>query len=219
MGTSRAVPNHHADFPGFAGLSGLVAAATMLPGGAGDARLARDLGGLQPTDTLVDIGCGPGSAVRYAARLVATAVGVDPAPVMLRVARLVGLAGLVGLFARAAHRPRFVEGRAEAIPLPDASATVVWSVACVHHWADLDDGLAEIRRVLVPGGRLVAIERHCEPGATGLASHGWTDAQAAAFADRCAAEGFEQVRTGWHTVGRRPTVSVTATSGTGDGSR
>jgi ubiquinone/menaquinone biosynthesis C-methylase UbiE len=48
----------------------------------------------------------------------------------------------------------------------------------VHHWHDLDAGLAEVRRVLRPSGRFLAIERQVEPGATGLASHGWTAEQA-----------------------------------------
>src|SRR5262249_37765675 len=70
------------------------------------------------------------------------------------------------------------------------SVSVAWSIACVHHWADLDAGLEEARRVLKPGGRLVAIERLSRPGATGLASHGWTPEQASAFKDRCLAHGF-----------------------------
>ena len=44
-----------------------------------------------------------------------------------------------------------VEAGAEAIPLPDASATVVWSLSAVHHWSDRAAGLAEAERVLVRG--------------------------------------------------------------------
>ena len=94
---------------------------------------------------------------------------------------------------------------------PRASAvSVAWSIACVHHWADLDAGLEEARRVLKPGGRLVAIERLAQPGATGLASHGWTTEQASAFADRCLAHGFTGATAGQRHGGRRTTVSVTA---------
>jgi len=88
--------------------------------------------------------------------------------------------------------------------------SVVWSIASVHHWADLNAGLQEARRVLRSGGRLVAIERLSHEGATGLASHGWTTAQASAFADRCRAAGFTDPRVGHHGDGRRAKVSVTA---------
>lgn len=196
-------PNHHADHPGFCGLRGLIGAATMVLGRQGDARLAERLsGGLGPGDTVVDIGCGPGAAVRYAARARAATIGVDPAPVMLR---------LAGLLTRSALPARFAQGAAEAVPLPDASASVVWTIAAAHHWADLDAGLREARRVLKPEGRLVAIERRTEPGALGLANHGWTDAQADAFAQRCLDHGFADARVDRHEYGRnRRTVSVTA---------
>lgn len=36
---------------------------------------------------------------------------------------------------------RYQDGTAEALPLPDGSATVAWSLATVHHWHDLDAGL------------------------------------------------------------------------------
>jgi ubiquinone/menaquinone biosynthesis C-methylase UbiE len=196
------VPNHHADHAGFAGPVGLLAAASMMLRGKSDAVLAERLSELAATDSVADIGCGPGTAARRAARLGASVVGVDPAPVMLRLARL--------LTRRSAHPVRYTQGTAEALPLPSSSVSVAWSIAAVHHWADLDAGLREARRVLQPGGRLVAIERLTRPGATGLASHGWTPGQASAFADRCRAHGFTDTRTSQHRNGRRTTVSVTA---------
>src|SRR5215472_3971619 len=81
------VPNHHAHYPGFAGPVAVLAAVTMLPAGKGNARLAERLSGLTASDAVADIGCGPGTAARSAARLGASVVGIDPAPVMLRVAR------------------------------------------------------------------------------------------------------------------------------------
>lgn len=201
MNTEQACsPNHHAHYPGFAGLRGFLGAATMVLGRQGDARLAEELSGLGSEDTVVDVGCGPGAAVRRAARTAASVTGVDPAPIMLRVARLIS---------REAKKVHFVEGSAEYVPLSDDSASVVWSIASVHHWADLDAGLHEALRVLRPGGRLVAIERHTRPGARGHASHGWTDDQAGSFADRCLAGGFADARVSRHTYGRRRTVSVT----------
>ena len=105
---------------------------------------------------------------------------------------------------------RYAKGAAEDIPLSEGSASVVWSIATVHHWSDIDAGLREVRRVLLPGGRLVAMERRVEPGARGHGSHGWTDEQATAFADRCREHGFTDVRLERATIGRRSTVSVVA---------
>ena len=198
-----APPNHHADYPGFAGVTGLVAALSMVFGRKRDAWLAARLSATGPSDILVDIGCGPGVAVRYAARSGTEVTGVDPAPVMLRVARL--------LTWRQA-KVRYVEGVAEAIPLPEGCASVVWSIATVHHWSDIDAGLGEVRRVLRPGGRLVAVERSARRGATGHGSHGWTDEQASDFAERCREHGFGDVRVERATIGRRSTVSVVASA-------
>jgi ubiquinone/menaquinone biosynthesis C-methylase UbiE len=122
---------------------------------------------------------------------------------MLRVAKLL---------TRRWAKVRYFEGAAEAIPLPEASASVVWSIATVHHWSDLEAGLREVRRVLLSGGRLVAMERRAEPGARGHQSHGWTDEQATVFADRCREHGFSDVRLERATIGRRSTVSVVASA-------
>jgi ubiquinone/menaquinone biosynthesis C-methylase UbiE len=197
----HAPPNHHADFPGFAGVAGLVAALSMAFGRKGDALLAVLLSGMKSGDTVVDIGCGPGVAVRYAARLGAVVIGVDPAPVMLRVARLL---------TRHSSKVRYIRGAAEAIPVPEGSASVVWSIATVHHWSDIDAGLREIRQALIPGGRLVAMERRAQRGARGHASHGWTDEQATNFGDRCREHGFTDVRLEKTTIRRRSTVCVIA---------
>jgi ubiquinone/menaquinone biosynthesis C-methylase UbiE len=200
--TQPSVPNHHAHYPGFAGPAGFLAGASMMLGGGGNARLAERLSELAAGDAVADIGCGPGTAARHAAGLGASVVGVDPAPVMLRLARF--------LTWRSSHAVRYTEGSAEALPLPDSSVSVAWSIASVHHWADLDAGLHEARRVLKPGGRLVAIERLTRPGATGLASHGWTPEQASAFADRCRAHGFTGATVDQHGGGRRTKISVQA---------
>jgi ubiquinone/menaquinone biosynthesis C-methylase UbiE len=198
--TDLAVPNHHAHYPAFAGAAGLVAAVSMTVGRDDDARLAGRLSAVGPADAVVDVGCGPGAAVRYAAGLGATVTGVDPAPVMLRVARLL---------TRNPATIAYLAGSAEALPLEDDSATVLWSIATVHHWADLDAGLAEADRVLRPGGRLVVLERRRKPEARGHASHGWTDAQAAAFAQRCDAHGFVGTNVEGHQTPRGARLSVT----------
>jgi ubiquinone/menaquinone biosynthesis C-methylase UbiE len=182
-------PNHHATFPAFAGPAGLLAGLSFLVGRDGDAALAVRLTGLSAGDALVDVGCGPGVHVRSAVKLGASAVGVDPAKVMLRIAR--SLRGGV----------RYVRGGASSLPLDDASATVLWSIATVHHWPSIDDGVAEAFRVLGAGGRFLVMERSVSAGA-----HGWVRAQADAFAERVRAAGFDEVRVEEHDAGRRGLV-------------
>ena len=192
-------PNHHRDHPGFAGISGLLAALTFSVGRGRDADLAARIAELRAGDTVVDVGCGPGVAARRAAAQGATVIGIDPAEVMLRTARLIPHRGSV----------RYVTGVAEALPVEDGGATVAWSLATVHHWADVDAGLLELHRILRPEGRFVALERLTHADARGLASHGWTPSQAEAFAERCRAHGFTAVEVQRHRD-RRARISVVA---------
>ena len=201
MRDSTMVPNHHADHPGFSGPLGCLIGLTMVVTGRTKARLAATAAAVSAGDHVVDIGCGPGTAARMAARRGARVTGVDPAPVMRRLAR--------------AFTPRRAPitwscGTAENLPLSDGSATVVWSLATVHHWKDVNEGLAEARRVLAPGGRLLAIERQSRAGATGLASHGWTEPQAESFGALCRGSGFEKVRVETSGTGRRAVWVVSA---------
>ena len=53
---------------------------------------------------------------------------------------------------------RFQEGRAEAIPFPDATFDRVTAVVAFHHIEDQESALAEMRRVLRDSGRLVLFE-------------------------------------------------------------
>lgn len=195
-------PNHHAHHPGFSGVSGFLAGLTMVRGRDEVARVAADLTGLAAGDRLVDIGCGPGVAAREAARRGAQVTGVEPAAPMRTLARLLST-GRRG-------RVSWIEGVAEHLPVPDASATVVWALSTVHHWPDVERGLAECRRVLRPGGRFLAMERRTRPGATGHASHGWTEAQAATFAAQCRAAGFATADVDTTTLKTRDVLSVLA---------
>jgi len=202
MAASEVLPvNHHADHPGFSGITGAVFGLIFLVIGRSKARLAVDLTEVSENDRVVDIGCGPGSAVREAARRGARATGVDPSSVLLRLARAVTRDATV----------EWAEGTAENVPLPDGSATVLWSLATVHHWKDVGLGLKEAHRILAPNGRLLAVERRSQPGATGLASHGWTQQQAESFAAQCRAAGFGDVAIDQHGGGRRAVWAVSAT--------
>ncbi|MCV7434393.1 class I SAM-dependent methyltransferase [Mycolicibacterium bacteremicum] len=192
--------NHHAEHPGFAGPTGAVFGLLFLLTGKRNAQVAVRAARVEAGDHVVDIGCGPGTAARRAARCGARVSGIDPSSVMLRLARAAtrGRAGIV-----------WAQGCAEALPVPDGAATVVWALSTVHHWHDVTRGLAEAVRVLAHGGRLLAVERVSPPGATGVAGHGWTTAQAEAFADHCRAAGLIEVTvreqdSRWTVLARRP---------------
>ncbi len=200
MSDTKRAPNHHADHPPFRGIMGIVAALSMAGGRQADAQLAVDTSGLAAGDVALDIGCGPGTAVRRAARLGAHAIGVDPAPVMLRTARLL----------TRSKNATYRRGSAEQLPVRGREVHAAWSVATVHHWRDIDEGLREVRRVLVPGGRFVAIERLTHAGSHGLAGHGWTEEQAQSFAQYCAANGFVDIRVERGTGARGPAMVVVA---------
>ena len=205
MGGADLAPNHHAAYPFFAGVGGLVAAVTFAVGRGSVADLAIRLTEVGPDDDVLDVGCGPGVAVRRAAAGGASSVvGVDPAPVMLRVARALSRRG-------DAPTVRYLQGAAEDLPLPDGSVSVLWSLATVHHWRDLTAGLEEARRVLRPSGRFLAIERQVALGASGHAGHGWTEDQARRFAEACRTADFADVDIGHHRPGHKPLVAVLAT--------
>ncbi|MCB1956215.1 MAG: class I SAM-dependent methyltransferase [Rhodocyclaceae bacterium] len=104
--------------------------------------------GLEEGMCIVDIGVGTGLVAREAARLTGNpelVVGVDPSP---------------GMMANAALPPgvRLVEGRAEAIPFPDASFDMLSMGYALRHISDLSVAFHEFFRVLKPGGRLCLLE-------------------------------------------------------------
>jgi ubiquinone/menaquinone biosynthesis C-methylase UbiE len=172
-----------------------VFATSMAFGRGKAATCVADVARLTPADRVVDIGCGPGTAVRVASRRCEWATGVDPDATMLRFGRW--LAALLGR-----RNVTLVQAGAEAIPLPDASATVVWSLMSVHHWSDRTAGLAEAKRVLAPGGRVFLVERLSPPGARGRQKYGLTETQLDALEGDATRAGFMAVRREMHSSGR-----------------
>ncbi|MGO8861833.1 MAG: class I SAM-dependent methyltransferase [Acidimicrobiales bacterium] len=164
----------------------------MTVGRGSVARRVAGLAELTLDDQVVDIGCGPGAAARVAARQCAKVTGVDPSPVMLRIGRRFNAL-------RNTRNVTLVQGSAEHVPLPDRSATVLWSLSSVHHWSNRSLGLAEALRVLEPGGRLLLVERLVEPGAHG----GLTGDQIEQLVRDVAASGFTDVGRVILTAGRR----------------
>ncbi|MEX2203149.1 MAG: methyltransferase domain-containing protein [Actinomycetota bacterium] len=106
---------------------------------------------LQPGETVLDVGCGAGIDTILAARAVGPtgrAIGLDLLDEMCERARAHAKAAGV------APWTEFVRGEMEDIPLPDASVDVVISNGVINLSPRKSRVLAEIRRVLRPGGRL-----------------------------------------------------------------
>ena len=105
---------------------------------------ARELEGAQ---RVLDVGCGDGQVSRLAARMGAQVVGVDPTWNCVSVAKQRG----GGVFARAG-----------AAQLPFADGTFDAVIACLvfEHIRDVDSAIAEVARVLQPGGRFCFFLNH-----------------------------------------------------------
>ena len=119
---------------------------------------------LLPGERVLDLGSGGGIDVLLSARRVGPtgfAYGVDMTPEMLALAR--SNAAKAG-----ATNVEFLEGRIEAVPLPDASIDVIISNCVINLSVDKPAVLAEMYRLLVPGGRLgvsdVVAEDHVTTG-------------------------------------------------------
>jgi ubiquinone/menaquinone biosynthesis C-methylase UbiE len=186
----------------FEGVVGLLAGWAMAYGRGRSARLVADLTRVGPGDRVVDVGSGPGRFLREAAERGAEAVGVEPSAQMRRLATR-------RMPARLRPAVTVLDGVAERLPLEDASATVAWAVASVHHWTDREAGLAELYRVLRPGGRLLLAERLGRRHGW-LRHHGLTWDQAEDLAGLAWSAGFATVRTSRHAIGRHQAVIVTA---------
>ena len=115
----------------------------------------RILSQLKPGDKVLDVGCGSGRLTIAAQKWVeptGQAQGIDPAPEMIKIAqRNSERSGVVA---------KFEVGLVEAIPFPDSTFDVVMSRLVMHHLPDdlKPRGLAEMRRVLKPGGLCLVID-------------------------------------------------------------
>jgi ubiquinone/menaquinone biosynthesis C-methylase UbiE len=102
---------------------------------------------IQPTDRILDLGCGTGWASRRLARMASAGevVGLDVADEMLHRAEEAS---------SDFNNIRYVWGSAENIPAIDGLFTKVLSVESFYYYADQNKALRELKRVMAPGGQL-----------------------------------------------------------------
>jgi ubiquinone/menaquinone biosynthesis C-methylase UbiE len=116
----------------------------------------------QPNDHILEIGYGPGLAVQaVAAQLNGGHIsGVDVSKVMLKQASRLNQGAID---AGCAH---LYQGSAERLPFESARFDRVFTLNTLHHWSDVPGGLAEIKRVLKPGGMFYLFEQPPMHGVT-----------------------------------------------------
>ena len=111
--------------------------------------LAQEALASRPGDEVLDVGCGPGFYVVDILDIVGengAVTGVDTSAAMLAIAGR-----------KAGDRPnvRLLEGEATKLPVGDASVDRAISVQVFEYLSDVDAALAELMRVVRPGGRVV----------------------------------------------------------------
>ncbi|OBI12403.1 class I SAM-dependent methyltransferase [Mycobacterium sp. E2497] len=108
---------------------------------------------------LLMLGLGPGTDLRFLPPTVTSVAAVEPeAPFRRMASRLADRHGIA---------VDILEGTGESIPFPDNSFDSVHVGLVLCSVDDVTATLAEIRRVLTPGGRLVVLEHVRGEGATG----------------------------------------------------
>jgi ubiquinone/menaquinone biosynthesis C-methylase UbiE len=112
-----------------------------------EARLLRNIGGAVRGGTVLEIGCGRGAGIEVILQQfeVAHVFGIDLDPLQIERARR-------RLEGKYSGRVDLMQGDAERLPFANASFDAVFDFGALHHVANWQRGVAEIRRVLKPGG-------------------------------------------------------------------
>jgi ubiquinone/menaquinone biosynthesis C-methylase UbiE len=111
----------------------------------------------EPGDTILDIGCGGGRALKRLSSLVPDGklYGVDYAETAVACTKEENEADI------ASGKLTVVQGSVSALPFPDNTFDKIFSIESYYFWPDLQNDVKEILRVLKPGGRVfIAADIH-----------------------------------------------------------
>ncbi|MET4100577.1 ubiquinone/menaquinone biosynthesis C-methylase UbiE [Agrococcus sp. UYP10] len=146
---------------------------------------------------ILDAGCGSGPLTLALRERGAVVTGIDASPAMVALAR-----------ARLGDDvPLHVGDLAEPLPFPDGAFDDVIASLVLHYLEDWDAPLAELRRVLRPGGRLILSLNH---PTVRLLSHPHEDYFATRrYSDDFDFDGEPSVLTMWHRPLRAMTAAFT----------
>jgi len=123
---------------------------------------------VRPTDRVLEIGFGPGEAIAEAARLAPKGfvAGIDFSETMLTMAEERNHRAIME------ERVELQLGEAAAIPYGDENFDKMFAVNVFHFWDDPSKELAECRRALRSGGRIVFFLTHPSSWFPGAAESG-----------------------------------------------
>ena len=149
-------------------------------------RWAVELLDVQPTDRVIELGCGPGVALAALSERAGRGlvVGVDHSEVMIR------QAGRRNAAAVSEGRVRLVHAPVELLQVTDGPFDAALAVNTVGFWPEPADRLREIGRLLRPGGRIALVSQPRCPGATAATSAAAADELAALLSE----VGFSDLR-------------------------
>ena len=177
-------------------------------------RIALDELEVDDDESVLDVGCGHGrtlAALEREARAGFMA-GIDPSEVMVSLAsRRLRKAGERG-------RAEIQQDESHHIPYPDGRFDAALAVHVLYFWPDLARDLAEIRRVLRPGGRLLLGYRPDDAAArAALPSSVYALRSPEDVEKLLLAAGFDSVSTQVHQLGEAPFACARAEVGAAAG--
>ncbi len=180
------------------GMLGWIVGHLMAAKNIGMNRLVIEMLDVQPDDRVLEIGCGPGTAIQLLAARVTTGLvaGVDLSEVMIKQAtrrnRQFIEQGLVELR----------QGTVSRLPYENNYFTKAYTVNSLHHWPTPEANLREVQRVLVENGRLLICLRMQLPAPRAFAAPGVTEEGVERVVDLVRRVGFRQVQVERRQAGR-----------------